>query len=1496
MEAQSLLYMTYHPLDSDFALSLAADLRNAGLPVWLDLLDARTGVHSTEAHSTEAQNTEAQNTESSARAGAAIAILSPAYLQTESTCNTFTDFHTRGLPLLSLVLHPISRHDRERSLLQSPLFDFQHWHQPAVYSERLNRLISAILASTDFRLGQPDAETRFCTRLIAQLVMRRERAAAVAGSGGASGVQRAATWAAQLPLALHMPDAAHGTRKLYVESAATAQRQFQSLVITGDYGSGKTMVLERAVLEAVESFQQSWSQTHTYSTDAPLPLLLSLADWPLNVEFADFLRASYSLAPDVFGLLAAGQAALYLDGLDELAADHAPASASGGGTRLASLLEWLAGPRAPRLVMLTCRTHTGSETALVRAMLLPVIHIEPMADTQVEACIRAAMDATAAGELLTLLRSEDAPAGLVTAIRSPFMLARLVALMKAAPMASARALPQSASALLHRWLAAHWVTSRLRQIALSVERHTLYVALATLALSIMQQDRRAWTSAEAAAVLGSVTADKRGSDALLEAATTLGLLERCNGRITFAAHGLADLFAALAITSGGGACDLTPYLHQPRLTDEGARLDTKWDDVLSLVVGLAAQPDSALLSISEVDIFLAVGLLGQGRLPAPPTLQHMMARLAVVTDQYTPSASPDMFSSAVPERREAQVAVDHALNRLGQVLSMSQLLDQMRNGTDQARRFTLDIVRRTFKSEHGFSAQADDVQSREAVEADLEQLRNQPLELSLPLWAQAVKAADWETRRAAVRLLGDVGDEAVIPLLCEALADAEVPVRVEAVRALSLLESSAATEALIRALSDDHPAVQHAAADQVGTRTDAVSSLIMFGLHAHQPSVRMFSAIALGQLGDSAALVALVEATYEGDALVRSAAVEALGRLHEPEAMDRLCQCLDDYAVSHHGEGRICDLAREGLLALAMPEAEQAVQVWMQRQTQELAWVHSTAQEGGDVEALLTRLGALPLVFDEAALSLLAACLHHAVPEVRIAAIHRLHQAPSLRSLMLLFKALRDPQLEIAAEVARYLAEMSAIAPTESTLHWTAALKSRHTFIRGVAAYTLGQIGDCSALPLLKACLYDQGVVSDGYSVGGYARAAIEQIEARGADAWAGEDAAPASLQDHEALSEDDDLASVSASAFDSVSASNRCIDPVTGSWHYGSKSESEDLIEDATKDQPSISVAEALERVLPHPEDMLDGYSSSAPDSHWPTLPPLDSEWEETEPSPAERVGLWLELPALFDDMRAARNEIQRSHIAREILNEAYARHKELARHEERARHENQVGEPVRTDAAMHAQLAAALGDPLWSVRAAACGVLALLPDAEAVPALVCCLQDREIEVRLSAIRALAEAVDLRALPALAGRAHDAHPQIRAAAAEAMGRFGEQAPLKLLMALSVDGEQIVRRAALNVLDALQDRRALPAFLHALKDKNMYIRRIALEALARLRDARSVPALAECLHSPETTVLAGQTFAEAAAHTLSVIGTPEADAAVQAWQAGRSGSHHKARP
>ena len=181
---------------------------------------------------------------------------------------------------------------------------------------------------------------------------------------------------------------------------------------------------------------------------------------------------------------------------------------------------------------------------------------------------------------------------------------------------------------------------------------------------------------------------------------------------------------------------------------------------------------------------------------------------------------------------------------------------------------------------------------------------------------EAIAAGDDERAEAAALEVGRLGN-AALPVLREMLGSEERDRRWWAARALAAVGTKEAVPLLIQVLSDPDPDVRACAVvGLAGLRPEEAVGPLVVRLSDPSAYVARLAADGLARFGP-VAVPALIAALREGDAAARAGAARALSAIQPEEAVEALCEALDDpsVAVSFYAEEA---LEKMGVLGLVL--------------------------------------------------------------------------------------------------------------------------------------------------------------------------------------------------------------------------------------------------------------------------------------------------------------------------------------------------------------------------------------------------------------------------------------------------------------------------------------------------------------------------------------------------------------------------------------------------
>lgn len=217
-----------------------------------------------------------------------------------------------------------------------------------------------------------------------------------------------------------------------------------------------------------------------------------------------------------------------------------------------------------------------------------------------------------------------------------------------------------------------------------------------------------------------------------------------------------------------------------------------------------------------------------------------------------------------------------------------------------------------------------DVQIRQAIERALAQF-------SYPIIPTRVRRAfaDSETRDTAIKALSNIASYDATDLLLEALQDKDKRSSNAAFEVLVEREDERIAPALITMLTAGRALTRKQAARLLGHRKEALAVRALSELckTAEARDLRMTAAFALGKIGNTEAIPALLDRVFDPDEdiMVSTAACISLGKVGDPAVLEPLRRVIDE---RKHGRGwadlpierDIYCAAIDGISRLPVPE------------------------------------------------------------------------------------------------------------------------------------------------------------------------------------------------------------------------------------------------------------------------------------------------------------------------------------------------------------------------------------------------------------------------------------------------------------------------------------------------------------------------------------------------------------------------------------------------
>ncbi len=428
------------------------------------------------------------------------------------------------------------------------------------------------------------------------------------------------------------------------------------------------------------------------------------------------------------------------------------------------------------------------------------------------------------------------------------------------------------------------------------------------------------------------------------------------------------------------------------------------------------------------------------------------------------------------------------------------------------------------------SLEAGDASMRRAALDALTRLRS-----ALPAHRLAELARDRGLRRSVLRLAGASDDPEALAILVGGAQDPSRSVREAALAALGQrrLRGTMALDRAEKALRDVGAAVAESAAaalgaDDLAVRAGALVVLRFSGAARHAPAIaaaaedeqlRSFAAEALEEMGAAAATVLeaelprlgaaargvalgalallggggirdqLLAAAASDDDRLRGPALEALGRLGDPESVGALAPLLEDPDPGVSGAA----VASMAQIAARSHAGREAV----------LAACRSAGTPG--TPALYRLLGGVGDARDLAALGASLRSPHRSTRVAAAAALGELGSRvpPERHPGAQLLGALDDAEAAVRAAAARAFGSIARCRPAgggapvcaETTRALAAALRDEEPLVRAAAAFALGRCGAAEYAPALSDLAADPAAPAEAVAAAVHALAELGRAE-----------------------------------------------------------------------------------------------------------------------------------------------------------------------------------------------------------------------------------------------------------------------------------------------------------------------------------------------------------------------------------------------------------------
>ncbi len=873
------LFLSYSAADVEFALRLAVDLKNVGVYLWMDRLDAVSSSWT------------AALVQARVRSAAVLVILSPAYA-TSSVCqDELAAFQQANKPIYLL---PVAALPDGKAMSADTGIDFSQWQDPTIYDEQFYALVDLLSREARAQIWRPlDADAQYITTLLGKLQAPHGSLAQL--ETALSEQVKVASISSRPPPLLAQTDdistlsvrvpAAGTNANLDTKPAALVSldqvvSQYPSYILIAPAGAGKSYTLRSLVLDSLRLYAAE-------PGTVPLPLLVDLADWNANADVSGLIRTQWTYDNDPLELLAGGQLALYLDGLSE------NRQQPGFAARWEALQNWLTSTQAPQRVVITC---DPADAELVSGLGLPSVVLTALDREGVASLAAQQLPTDAVNALLAQLDDTSNPiaaAAYRQITSNPYLATTLVLRYRSGETD----LPASAGALL-RWVVETLWNDYAAQHEDAPDYAEVELALSGFAYALTDADSPLMVATQEA--LGHFD-----HPALLDAAVGAHLLETVGDRVGYAHVLIQQYYAALALRQ----LEIKRRLSKPQLDAQFQRRPKKWDAVVRMLVGLVDDPDGLIRAVAAVDPLLA--------------LQCAFSSAAVDEATYTAVITPLTRAS------NQRIAAANALIEYDPALAHDLLIEAARSADWETRLAAAQALRRLdYAPEVAPQAEAAPA-GAEAVQSDPASTTQPLTHEALGVWLHFLNTPQRQLQQEAAKALGGLRDTAAVPFLVDLMESPNRAISTEAITALGCIGDAAAIPPLVATLAHRDWRISTTAAQalvQIGDAAFPTLQQVVANADLRRQRIHAVEILAQMQRPDAAALV--LAFTHSDDLEARFAAVAALQHLDSKTALPRLIECLDDSDQPDWSMQRICDMAANILENMGSREASTAVKKW----------------------------------------------------------------------------------------------------------------------------------------------------------------------------------------------------------------------------------------------------------------------------------------------------------------------------------------------------------------------------------------------------------------------------------------------------------------------------------------------------------------------------------------------------------------------------------------
>lgn len=631
------VFVSYRSTEADLPLKIAADLKIAGMKIWMDRLDGIL----------VGDNWRKAIQKALKDSSALIAVVSPDYLTSKYCQKELELADDLNLPIYPILLHPVPKEDMPLVLVGDHYEDFTNWRKEEEYAKRFAKLLQRLQDKQPALIGdKPDPETAYLIRLIEDLESYKGVLEYVEPSAQASGLERPDPRREGWPqeFSFLMPENQQA-QPIDVD-IEQVEKRYKRFVLIGDPGGGKTTTLRRLASQAARKRLENPVTT-------PLPMYISLPAWRDETAPFDLVRSHYPFNADsLIGMLVRGDIWLYFDGLNEMG--------ESGKKKVQQLKTWLQSDAAPQHAIFTCRAKDYKGDL---DLDLPAIQIEPLNTEQIKVLVHNYLEGQATDFLSHILpathEEKEDNRHLYHLAHNPYMLASLIYIFQ---KSSAGDLPRNQGRLFRQLVQTLWEREHEKQSFGKIPFKEAESAFGRLAFAIIDRDDSTTVNIEYALKHLSpkrswVGSRKSTAESLLIMGESTGWIQIDDDTLRFSHQLLREYFAAIEMKIVGLA-----FWKNYKKHNIGSPPNTlyKWNDVIIAMSGLSSstkEADKVIQQIADIDKYFVLNCIASA-IDISPSVRNQIIESGL--HGMTPMAIAD-YGQMLGENAKGTIAVSRII-------------------------------------------------------------------------------------------------------------------------------------------------------------------------------------------------------------------------------------------------------------------------------------------------------------------------------------------------------------------------------------------------------------------------------------------------------------------------------------------------------------------------------------------------------------------------------------------------------------------------------------------------------------------------------------------------------------------------------------------------------------------------------------------------------------------------------------------------------------------